>query len=70
VRAWANCLCARRAHKAARDYLRYERGVTEAPGLNFVGLHWQHMTGSGPFYQVGRDAESVVDHFCHAHDDR
>ena len=47
-----------------RGYPRYERGVTELPGLYFVGLHWQHTMGSGLFYQVGRDAEYVVDHLC------
>ncbi len=48
-----------------RGYPRYERGVTEVPGLYFVGLHWQHTMGSGLFYQVGRDAEYVVNHLCH-----
>jgi len=48
----------------ARGYPRYERGVTEVPGLYFVGLHWLHTFGSGLFYQVGRDAECVVDHLC------
>ena len=47
-----------------RRYPRYERGVTEVPGLYFVGLHWLHTAGSGLFYQVGRDAEYVVDHLC------
>jgi putative flavoprotein involved in K+ transport len=45
-------------------YPRYERGVTEMPGLYFVGLHWLHTWGSGLFYHVGRDAEYVVDHLC------
>lgn len=45
-----------------RGYPRYERGVTELPGLYFVGLHWMHTAGSGLFSQVGRDAEYVVDH--------
>jgi putative flavoprotein involved in K+ transport len=49
----------------ARGYPRYERGVTEIPGLYFVGLHWMHTQGSGLFYQVGRDAKYVVDHLCH-----
>ncbi|MCP4327070.1 MAG: MSMEG_0569 family flavin-dependent oxidoreductase [Alphaproteobacteria bacterium] len=44
-----------------RGYPRYERGVTDLPGLYFVGLHWMHTAGSGLFYQVGRDAEYVVD---------
>lgn len=48
-----------------RGYPRYRRGVTEVPGLYFVGLHWLHTLGSGLFYQVGRDAAFVVDHLCH-----
>jgi putative flavoprotein involved in K+ transport len=48
-----------------RGYPRYQRGVTEVPGLYFVGLHWLHTAGSGLFYQVGRDAEFVVDRLCH-----
>jgi putative flavoprotein involved in K+ transport len=48
-----------------RGYPRYDRGVTQIPGLYFVGLHWLHTQGSGLFYQVGRDAERVVDHLCH-----
>ena len=48
-----------------RGYPRYERGVTEVPGLYFVGLHWLHTMGSGLFYQVGRDAEYVVNHLCY-----
>jgi putative flavoprotein involved in K+ transport len=45
-----------------RGYPRYERGVTDIPGLYFLGLHWMHTQGSGLFYGVGRDAEFVVDH--------
>jgi putative flavoprotein involved in K+ transport len=48
-----------------RGYPRYERGVTEIPGIYFVGLHWLHTQGSGLFYQVGRDAGYVVEHLCH-----
>ena len=47
-----------------RGYPRYERGVTEVRGLYFVGLHWLRTWGSGLFYQVGRDAEYVVNHLC------
>jgi putative flavoprotein involved in K+ transport len=47
-------------------YPRHERGITELPGLYFAGLHWLHTLGSGLFYQVGRDAEYVVDHLCRA----
>ncbi len=45
-----------------RGYPRYERGVTEVPGLYFVGLQWLHTWGSGLFYHVGRDSGYVVDH--------
>ena len=43
-----------------RGYPRYQRGVTEVPGLYFVGLHWMHTQGSGLFSQVGRDAEYIA----------
>jgi len=49
-----------------RGYPRYDRGITEIPGLYFVGLHWMHTQGSGLFYQVGRDAGYVVDHLRRA----
>ena len=39
---------------------RYQRGVTEVPGLYFVGLQWLHTMGSGLFSHVGRDAEYIV----------
>jgi putative flavoprotein involved in K+ transport len=45
-----------------RGYPRYQSGVTELPGLYFVGLHWMHTQGSGLFYGVGKDAEYVVRH--------
>jgi putative flavoprotein involved in K+ transport len=47
-----------------RGYPRYERGVTDIPGLYFVGLHWLHTFGSGLFLSVGRDAEYAVSHLC------
>jgi putative flavoprotein involved in K+ transport len=47
-----------------RGYPRYDRGVTDIPGLYFIGLHWLHRFGSGLFLDVGRDAEYVVEHLC------
>ncbi len=47
-----------------RGYPRYKRGVTELPGVYFVGLHWEHTSGSGLFFQAERDAKYVVDHLC------
>lgn len=43
-----------------RGYPRYKRGVTEVPGLYFIGLHWMHTQGSGLFSGVGHDAEYIV----------
>ena len=47
-----------------RGYPRYQRGVTEVPGLYFCGLHWMETQGSGLFYGVGEDAEYVVRHLA------
>lgn len=44
-----------------RGYPCYKRGVTEVPGLYFVGLHWMHTQGSGLFSQVGLDAGYIAD---------
>ena len=45
-----------------RGYPRYNRGVTDIPGLYFCGLHWMHTQGSGLFCGVAQDAEYVVQH--------
>ncbi len=38
------------------------RGVTDLPGLYFVGLHWLHKRKSSLLFGVGEDAEHVVSH--------
>lgn len=38
----------------------HERGVTEIPGMYFVGLHFQYAMSSATLIGVGRDAEYVV----------
>ena len=43
---------------------RQIRGVTAAPGLYFVGLHWLHKRKSALFLGVGEDAEYVVGHLA------
>ena len=48
----------------AKGYPRQERGVTNEPGLYFVGLHGMHSAGSGLFYGVGADAEYIVEHIA------
>ena len=39
------------------------RGVTTVPGVFVLGLPWLWTWGSGRFLSVGRDAESVVQHW-------
>lgn len=41
-----------------------ERGVTEQPGLYFLGLHWMHKIKSGLFYGVGDDAAHIAKHIA------
>ncbi|MFR9807447.1 FAD-dependent oxidoreductase, partial [Pseudonocardia sp. RS010] len=43
-----------------RGYPTHERGVTNWPGLYFIGLPWQYTWGSGRFSGVADDAEHVV----------
>ena len=39
----------------------HERGVTEQPGLYFLGLHFQHTAKSDLFFGIGEDAEYIAD---------
>lgn len=43
-----------------RSYPGHRRGVTEQPGLYFLGLPWLHTWGSGRFSGIARDAEYLV----------
>jgi putative flavoprotein involved in K+ transport len=45
----------------ARGFPAHQRGVTETPGLYFIGLPWLHTWGSGRFSGVGRDAGYIVE---------
>jgi putative flavoprotein involved in K+ transport len=38
------------------------RGVTQVPGMYFLGLHWMHTFKSGLFSGVGSDAEYLAEH--------
>jgi putative flavoprotein involved in K+ transport len=40
--------------------LRHRRGVTDVPGLYFLGLSWQHTRGSALLGWVGEDAEYIA----------
>lgn len=39
----------------------HTRGVTDVPGLYFLGLPWLHTWGSGRFAGIARDAEHLAD---------
>lgn len=41
---------------------QHVRGVTQVPGVLFIGLPWLHTWGSGRFASVARDAEHVAAH--------
>lgn len=40
---------------------RHARGVTEVPGLTFLGLPWQYYQGSHAFFGVTADAQYLAD---------
>jgi putative flavoprotein involved in K+ transport len=42
--------------------VHHSRGVTEVPGLTFLGLPWQHTRGSALLGFVKDDAEWIVGH--------
>ena len=48
----------------ADGYPRQQRGVTEFPGLYFLGLNWLYRRKSGVFYGVGEDAAYVAAHLA------
>jgi putative flavoprotein involved in K+ transport len=43
------------------DRLRHRRGVTDVPGLYFLGLTWQHTRGSALIGFVKDDAEFIAE---------
>ena len=43
------------------------RGVTQQPGLYFLGLHWMHTIKSGLLSGVGNDAEYLAEHIAGTH---
>jgi putative flavoprotein involved in K+ transport len=44
-----------------RGYPTHDRGVTNCPGLYFLGLPWQYTWGSGRFAGVARDAGYLIE---------
>ncbi len=45
-----------------RSYPVQQRGITDQPGLYFIGLVGLHALGSGLYLGVGDDARHIVDH--------
>jgi len=45
----------------AHGHPRHKRGVAEAPGLYFVGLHFLYAMSSSMIHGVGRDAKYVAE---------
>jgi len=43
------------------------RGITQLPGLYFLGLHWMHTIKSGLPSGVGSDAEHLAEHMARTH---
>ena len=43
---------------------QHRRGVTELPGVYFLGLPWMNTWGSGRFADVGKDAEYLFQHIA------
>ena len=48
----------------------HRRGVTDYPGLYFLGLTWQHTRGSALLGWVKDDAEFIAEHIATIADDR
>ena len=46
------------------------RGITQVPGLSFIGLPWMHTWGSGRFLGIDADAKYVADSIVEALDDK
>ena len=44
------------------NYPNQHRGVTDYPGLYFMGLQWMYGSKSAQFIGVGEDAEYVASH--------
>jgi len=49
-----------------RGLPRHQRGVTESPGLYFLGMHNQYSRGSSLIYWVRHDAAYIVNQVCAA----
>ena len=49
--------------------LRHRRGVTDVPGLYFLGLTWQHTRGSALIGWVKDDAEFIAEQIAALQDD-
>jgi putative flavoprotein involved in K+ transport len=48
--------------------LRHRRGVTDVPGLLFLGLSWQHTRGSALLGFVEEDARFIAERITATHE--
>jgi putative flavoprotein involved in K+ transport len=48
----------------AQGYPSHRRGVSDQPGLYFIGLPWLRTRGSAILAYVGRDAEHIAGHIA------
>lgn len=48
----------------------HKRGITQEPGLYFLGLNWMNTWGSGRFYHIGKDAQFLARHIDQLHHHR
>ena len=46
------------------DRVAHRRGVTDVPGLYFLGLSWQHTRGSALLGFIDDDASHIADHIA------
>jgi putative flavoprotein involved in K+ transport len=51
-----------------RGLPRHERGVSEEPGLYFLGMHRQYSRGSSLIAWVCHDARHIIEHLLRVHD--
>jgi putative flavoprotein involved in K+ transport len=53
-----------------RGYPGHTRGVTDVPGLYFLGLPWQYTWGSGRFSGIARDAQYLLEKIASPADEK
>jgi putative flavoprotein involved in K+ transport len=52
-----------------RGFPKYRRGISQEPGLYFLGLPWLHTWGSGRFSHVAQDAKYIAEHIASCYEE-